>query len=236
MVDELSNSAKLLAESERQVAWREMARQIAHEIKNPLTPMKLSIQMLDRMKGRPDFEEYLKKTTRSLVEQIDSLAIIANEFSNFARMPVASFKKVDIVSKLMSSVNLFNNNSEGVVVDVECSISEAYVFADSEQLTQVFNNILKNAIQAIPDNREGLIEVKLYQQNDKVEITIRDNGEGIPPDVQEKLFIPTFTTKTSGMGLGLSIVKNIIQMSHGSINFKTEQGWGTTFIIQFPIV
>lgn len=236
MVDELSNSAKLLAESERQVAWREMARQIAHEIKNPLTPMKLSIQMLDRMKGRPDFDEYLKKTTRSLVEQIDSLAIIANEFSNFARMPVASFKKVDIVSKLMSSVNLFNNNSEGVVVDVECSISEAYVFADSEQLTQVFNNILKNAIQAIPDNREGLIEVKLYQQNDKIEITIRDNGEGIPPEVQEKLFIPTFTTKTSGMGLGLSIVKNIIQMSHGTINFKTEQGWGTTFIIQFPIV
>jgi len=233
-VDELEQSVKLLAKSERESAWKSMARQVAHEINNPLTPMKLSIQQLRRTKKMNDerFDDYFEKSTAMLVEQIDNLSRIAGTFSNFARMPEANFEKVDIASKLFSVAQLFIDNFEHIRIDYEGEEKEVYVYADPEQLVQVFNNLLKNAIQAIPDERDGEILIHLKETKDEVIIEITDNGVGIVPEIQDKLFVPNFTTKSTGMGLGLAIAKSIIELTGGSISFSTTINESTTFIIR----
>lgn len=235
-VDELEKSAKLLAQSERESAWKSMARQVAHEINNPLTPMKLSIQQLQRTKEMNDgyFDEYFAKSTTMLIEQIDNLSRIAGTFSNFARMPEARFNRVDIAARLYSVVQLFVNNHEQVKIEYQGAKSGVFVYADPEQLVQVFNNLLKNAIQAIPDNRKGIILINLQQTEKQVIINITDNGTGIAIEAHDKLFVPNFTTKTTGMGLGLAIAKNIIELSDGTISFTTKLNEGTTFTITFP--
>lgn len=238
MVDELSESAQMLAQSERESAWREMARQIAHEIKNPLTPMKLTIQQLQRAKSLDEeaFNNYFEKSARILVEQIDSLSLIATEFSNFARIPVAHLVRVDIAAKLVSVVDLFKNNYEEVDIVYLTTLDQVYIMADADQMTQLFNNLLRNAIQAIPSTQKGRVVVELDCDDEKVKISISDNGCGINEEVASKLFTPNFTTKSSGMGLGLSIVKNIITVSQGEITFKTDVNVGTTFYVKFPLV
>ena len=238
MVDDLSESAQLLAQSERESAWREMARQIAHEIKNPLTPMKLTIQQLQRTKSLDEetFNSYFEKSAQTLVEQIDSLSLIATEFSNFARIPVAHLVRVDIAVKLLSVVDLFKNNYEEVDIVYLTTLNQVYIMADADQMTQLFNNLLRNAIQAIPSNRKGRVVVELDCDDKSVKISISDNGCGITEEVSAKLFTPNFTTKSSGMGLGLSIVKNIVTVSQGEIFFKTEVNVGTTFYVKFPLV
>ena len=235
-VDELDQSVKLLAKSERESAWKSMARQVAHEINNPLTPMKLSIQQLRRTKKMNDeqFDDYFEKSTAMLVEQIDNLSRIAGTFSDFARMPEANFEKVDIAAKLISVVQLFMNNFEHIQIEYTGEENEIYVYADPEQLVQVFNNLLKNAIQAIPDDREGKIKIALHENQDEIVIEITDNGVGIESDIQEKLFVPNFTTKNTGMGLGLAIAKNIIELSGGSISFTTVVNESTSFFIKLP--
>lgn len=235
-IDELEQSVKLLAKSERESAWKSMARQVAHEINNPLTPMKLSIQQLRRTKKMNDaqFDDYFEKSTTMLVEQIDNLSRIAGTFSNFARMPEASFEKVDVASKLFSVVQLFMNNFDHIQIVYEGKEKDTFIFADPEQLVQVFNNLLKNAIQAIPDDRDGEIQVNLQDSNDEIIIEITDNGIGIVKDIQDKLFVPNFTTKSTGMGLGLAIAKNIIELSGGTISFTTAVGESTTFTIKLP--
>ncbi|MDD4971655.1 MAG: ATP-binding protein [Paludibacter sp.] len=235
-IDELEQSAKLLAKSERESAWKSMARQVAHEINNPLTPMKLSIQQLRRTKKMNDerFDDYFEKSTTMLVEQIDNLSRIAGTFSNFARMPEASFEKVDIASKLFSVVQLFMNNFEHIRIEYMGKEKEAFVYADPEQLVQVFNNLLKNAIQAIPEDRDGEILINLQESSEEILIEITDNGVGIENDVQDKLFVPNFTTKTAGMGLGLAIAKNIVELSGGTISFTTTLNETTTFKLKLP--
>ena len=237
MVDQLTASAQQLAQSERESAWRDMARQIAHEIKNPLTPMKLTIQQLQRIKanGGEQFDEYFTKASHTLIEQIDSLSLIASEFSHFARIPVAKPTIVDLNAKLMSEVELFRNNYENIEIDYHTNAPQVSIFADGEQLTQVFNNLLKNAIQSVPSTRHGIIRVDLKVENAWVSVSVADNGCGIDDAVAERLFVPNFTTKSSGMGLGLCIVKNIVQMANGSITFTTKPNEGTTFIVKFPI-
>ncbi|MDL2289787.1 HAMP domain-containing protein [Paludibacteraceae bacterium OttesenSCG-928-F17] len=236
-VDELEQSAKLLAESERESAWRLMARQVAHEINNPLTPMKLSIQQLQRRKGMDDenFDAYFKQSTEMLIEQIDNLSRIASTFSNFARMPEAKYDYVNITSILLSVISLFANNTEKTEIKYIGTKSDIFIYADSEQLIQVFNNLIKNAIQSIPDKKQGLVTVDLYIDGENIHICVEDNGSGIPTDIQDKLFVPNFTTKSKGMGLGLAISKNIIQQLGGSITFKTEQNKGSIFIVQIPL-
>ena len=237
MVVELSESVELLAKSERESAWREMARQIAHEIKNPLTPMRLNVQLLERLwrDKDPDFEERLVKVARSLIDQIDTLSTIANEFSNFAKMPKASNEPVNIITKIRNSVNLFED-TENVTIDIYLNdISEAWVFADKEQVISIFNNLIKNAIQSIPEEHEGKINISVSKTDSSVTIEIRDNGTGIPDEMRDKLFEPNFTTKTSGMGLGLAITRNIIESCQGSIWFETELGKGTTFYVELPL-
>lgn len=234
MVEELSNSAELLAKSERESAWREMAKQIAHEIKNPLTPMKLSVQYLQKAwdDKTPDWDKRLKRFTQTIVEQIESLSIIATEFSDFAKMPKSKFEKTEVIEVIKNSIGLFKNTTP---INIELNYTENYyVLADREQLLRVFNNLIKNAIQAIPQPENGLIEIEVEQDLNIVVITFKDNGKGIPKEQREKVFYPNFTTKSGGMGLGLAMVKNIVQNAGGEITFESEEDLGTTFIVALP--
>ena len=235
-VDELEQSARLLAQSERESAWKSMARQVAHEINNPLTPMKLTIQQLQRTKKLDDkqFDDYFIKSSTMLIEQIDNLSRIAGTFSDFARMPEANFEQIDIATKLGSVVQLFASNNEHIQIKYHGVEKGIFVFADPEQMVQVFNNLLKNAIQSIPENREGVILIKLKRAAKRIKIEITDNGSGIESALHEKLFMPNFTTKSTGMGLGLSITKNIIELSNGTIRFESVENKGTSFFIELP--
>ena len=237
MVDEISESAEKLAKSEREMAWREMAKQIAHEIKNPLTPMKLSVQYLMKAwdNQQEDFDSFLKRVSATLIEQIDQLHIIANEFSNFAKMPQAKRTKVDIVEKIFNTVNLFEKSEPKIRFSTEIEDSKRFIFADPDQMVSVLNNVLKNAVQAIPNNREGIIKTTLKVVDLNIIIMISDNGRGMKEEVKNKIFMPNFTTKSSGMGLGLAIVQNIIKNSGGKIWFETIENVGSTFYIQLPI-
>ncbi|MCK5029097.1 MAG: GHKL domain-containing protein [Bacteroidales bacterium] len=237
MVSELTENAKKLAKSERESAWREMAKQIAHEIKNPLTPMKLSVQYLQKAwkDENPDFDKRLEKFSNSLISQINNLSSIATEFSNFAKMPGARAEEVDLIAKLNDSVNLLEQTGEVSFVKDFQDMKELFVYADKEQLLIVFSNLLQNGIQAVPKERKAEIKLKVEKQKEFVKVTIKDNGRGIPDDLKDKLFIPNFTTKTSGMGLGLAIVKNIIVNAGGEIGYETELNKGTTFYVTFPL-
>lgn len=236
-VDELEQSARLLAKSERESAWKSMARQVAHEINNPLTPMKLSIQQLQRRKNMDDegFDEYFKNSTDMLIEQIDSLSRIAATFSNFARMPEANISRIDIAVTLQSVIRLFANNSRHIKILYDGAADGVCVNADSEQLAQVFNNLIKNALQAIPESRAGLVLVKLQSNDEKVIISVSDNGTGVASEVRDKVFVPNFTTKAKGMGLGLAISKSIIEQVGGTITYKTTVGEGSTFVVEIPL-
>jgi two-component system, NtrC family, nitrogen regulation sensor histidine kinase NtrY len=236
MVKELVRSLDMLAKSERESAWREMAKQVAHEIKNPLTPMKLSVQHLQRSwkDKKENFDEYLERVSRTLIEQIDNLSFIASEFGNFAKMPKAINEKIELVGKIHDTLTLFAN-TENVDFDFEHEKDEVFVYADKEQLSRVFINLIKNAIQSIPDSRPGKISILLALNESMVQVSVTDNGKGIPEEVQNKLFTPSFTTKSSGMGLGLTIIKNIIESFGGNITFKTNVNVGTTFTFELPV-
>lgn len=234
MVEELQQSSERLARSEREGAWRTMARQIAHEINNPLTPMKLTIQQLQRTKllGDTDkFNEYFDKSTSMLIEQIDNLSKIAQSFSQFAKIPEVVTEKVDVASRLFSVISLFRSNSAHLPIRYIGAENGVYAMADKVQISQVFNNLIKNALQAIENKSDGDIIVMLQQKNDIVEISVSDNGCGIAQEIQDKIFRPNFTTKSTGAGLGLVISKNIVEGSGGSISFTTSPS-GTTFIVQ----
>ncbi len=238
MVDELAVSASKLAKSERESAWREMAKQIAHEIKNPLTPMRLSAQHLQRSTETDPAKqkENIQRITQTLIEQIDHLSAIATEFSNFAKMPRANNEEVNLEAKIRKISELFLN-SEQIKIDTRFDLKvPALVFADPEQLSRVFINLVKNAIQSIPEEREGKIGICLDTKQDMARIRVMDNGKGIPAELSDKLFQPNFTTKSSGMGMGLAIVKNIIENAGGIISFETEVGKGTTFIVELPLI
>ena len=239
MINKLENSTEKLKVSEREGAWREMAKQIAHEIKNPLTPMKLSIQYLNHAyKSNPnDVQPLLSRVSKTLIEQIDGLSRIASEFSNFAKMPKAENKALNINDLLTSVHNLFRENQGDLLsIELELPKKEYTVFADKGHLMRVFNNLVKNAIQAIPEDRQGKIGITLESRDESLLVArVSDNGVGISPKMQPNVFFPNFTTKNSGMGLGLAISKNIIDSINGKIYFKTEQGKGTDFFVELPV-
>ncbi|MFA8298659.1 MAG: ATP-binding protein [Hyphomicrobiales bacterium] len=237
MIDELSDSASRLAKSERESAWRTMARQVAHEIKNPLTPMKLSIQYLQRAynDNAPDWDQKLKRFSNNLVEQIDTLADIATAFSDFAKMPLGNPEKTNVGAAVAAAVEIFSEQPY-IRINTDFDHEKVYgVYADPKQLIRIFNNIIKNAIQSIQPGNEGYIDVSIKQKGKYWLIAIKDNGKGIPKDARYKIFVPNFTTKTSGMGLGLAMVKNIVTNAKGDIWFDSEENEGTTFFIEFPI-
>ena len=205
MVEKLNESVEQLSKSNKEQAWREMAKQVAHEIKNPLTPMKLSVQHLERTLAQDsdDWKERLQRFSNNIIEQIDTLSDIASEFSNFAKMPQAKTEKVDVDKTLKHSLELFNELPSAEITYENYCKAPVEIVADHNQISRVFNNLLKNAIQAIPENRVGEITVKLNQYNGSITITIQDNGVGISEDRKAKIFTPNFTTKTSGMGIGV---------------------------------
>ena len=235
MIEELEKSAELLAKSERETAWREMAKQVAHEIKNPLTPMKLSIQHLQRTwkNKEDDMDKKIERITATMIEQIETLSNIASEFSSFAKMPTTVNEKVNVKSALDNCIPLFKDSTD-TEFTFDCSLDDAFVYADKEQMLRVCNNLLKNALQAIPENRQGKIDVSLSRKDNSLLIKIKDNGTGIAEDKMNKIFLPNFTTKTGGMGLGLAMVKSIVETFNGKIWFETSRGSGTTFFVSLP--
>ena len=239
MIAKLEESAQKLRQSEREGAWREMAKQVAHEIKNPLTPMKLSIQYLQHAQ-RSDPERaaaLIERVSKTLIEQIDGLAHIATEFSNFAKMPKAQNEQLVLNEVVTSVYSLFTEHQEPAE-GIRLLLPELPVtaFTDKKQLVRVLTNLVKNAQQAIPEGRSGRIAIELYQQNSSSIVKVSDNGTGIPEEVQPKVFQPNFTTKSSGMGLGLAMCKEIIEAAGGRLYFETVKDVGTDFFVELPVV
>ncbi|MDX1278078.1 HAMP domain-containing sensor histidine kinase [Oceanihabitans sediminis] len=232
MIDELEESAVKLATSEREQAWREMAKQVAHEIKNPLTPMRLSVQSFQR-KFDPTDENIHQKVdeySKTLIQQIDIMSSIASAFSNFAKMPAQKNEMLNVVEIVNLSLDIFNED----YIDFSSNKEEIIAKFDRTQLIRVVTNLIKNGIQSIPKDRTPKIIVRVLEDGEDVKITVSDNGIGISEENQLKIFEPKFTTKSSGMGLGLAMVKNIMETYNGSITFTTEMGSGTIFTVTFP--
>lgn len=233
MVAKLDESAILLAKSEREQAWREMAKQVAHEIKNPLTPMRLEVQLLERNATKLENEKDRKKVldfTNGMILQIDTLSRIANEFSNFAQMPAQQLMKIDFSEFAQRFSKLHSHSS----IKFNIEDKPMPVCIDEKQFSRVLNNLIKNSEQSIPKDRTADIQVNVKHLNEKILITISDNGIGISDKEKVKVFEPKFTTKSGGMGLGLGIVKNIIESIGGEISFNSAINIGTTFYIHIP--
>jgi signal transduction histidine kinase len=235
MVDKLEDSATMLAQSEREQAWREMAKQVAHEIKNPLTPMRLTVQSFQRKfdANDPELKQKLNDYSKTLIQQIDTMSAVASAFSNFASMPAQQNETLNVVQVVELALDIFNEDFIVFKSNKEYVISKI----DRTQLIRIITNLVKNAIQSIPDEQEEKkVLVSVNEVENDVIITVEDNGIGIESNNIEHVFEPKFTTKTSGMGLGLGIIKNIIENYKGTITFETELGKGTTFFVSLPIV
>lgn len=236
MVAQLGESAAALAKSEREGAWREMARQVAHEIKNPLTPMKLSIQYLQKAidNNQPNVKELSANVARTLVEQIDHLSKIAADFSQFANIGNTAVSEFDLHDVIASLKDLYSADDR-VLFDWFPVNDRMMVKADKTQMNRLFTNLFANAVEACNGSSICRIELNEKRTGDILSISISDNGEGIAPEMQERIFMPNFTTKSSGTGLGLAMCKSIVEQAHGKIWFETRQGAGTTFFVELPL-
>ncbi len=232
MIDDLEDSAEKLAKNEREQAWQEMARQVAHEIKNPLTPMRLTVQSFQRTSSLESNEEKSKLNDfcDTLIEQIDTMSSVATSFSDFATLPKTQLEKSDIVDTTKKVVEIFEQNN----IDFQSSKESIVIKLDKEQWIRVMTNLIKNSIQAIPSDREPNIKVEISDSTNSVKVIVSDNGLGVLEENKEKIFEPKFTTKTDGMGLGLGIVKNIINSHRGKISYKSKPKKGTKFTISLP--
>lgn len=239
-VEELIVKANQLAQSERESAWREMAKQVAHEIKNPLTPIKLNAQLLQRNidANDPNISEKTSRFIAGLIDQVNTLTKIANEFSNYASLPKTVESEVDLNLIVQNAVSVMS--ADHIAFDLKLSEEQSLVFADKDLLVRVVNNLLKNSIQAIEerhnDSANGKIKVALDKEQTVVALSITDNGIGISDDMRDKIFSPNFTTKSTGMGLGLAMVKQIIEQAGGKISFESHYGFGTTFTVILPLI
>jgi signal transduction histidine kinase len=236
MVKKLEVSAEALARSEREGAWREMARQVAHEIKNPLTPMKLSIQFLQKSidNNSENVKELTGKVAKTLVEQIDHLSKIAFDFSQFANIGNTNIETFDINEVIRSLDNLYKTSHEGEL-KLKTVPGKVMVRADKTQMNRLFTNLIQNAIEACNGKGKCDIELNEVRTDGVIQISIKDNGEGIPKEMHSKIFIPNFTTKSSGTGLGLAMCKGIAEQAGGRIWFETKTGEGSTFYVELPV-
>jgi len=256
MIDQLEDSAVKLAESERKQAWREMAKQVAHEIKNPLTPMRLTIQSFDHNfdPKDPDIREKMHEYSESLIKQIDIMSSIASAFSSFAQMPTANKEALNIVEEVKRSLDIFHEPYIEYHPDKEAIITKM----DKIQLTRIMTNLVTNAIHALKDKENPKIEIRVSESESEVLIEVEDNGQGIDKKIRvsesesevlievedngqgidkndaKKIFEPKFTTKSSGMGLGLPMVKNIVEAYNGKISFVSGHNGNTVFSVSLP--
>lgn len=234
MVDKLEESAEKLAQTQREMAWREMAKQVAHEIKNPLTPMRLTVQSFERRfdPEDPKINDKMKDFCATLVQQIDTMSAVASAFSNFASMPAQKNTTLDVVKTIQLALEIFNED----FIHFETDKQEIIAIFDRSQIIRIITNLVKNAIQAIPPYEAfPRVLIKVTQVENEVLLIVSDNGTGIAPEVRDKIFEPKFTTKTSGMGLGLAMIKNMIESYGGVIYFETATDKGTTFYVRLPI-
>ena len=238
MVDDLESSTNRLAQGEREQAWREMARQIAHEIKNPLTPMRLSIQHLVRLKQQnvDGWQEKFERLANSLIEQIDILSDVASEFSSFSRFYSEEITVVDLNKLIREQIVLFNTRDD-ITIKFKSELKEAMVAVRKTQITRVFVNLLSNALQAIEPQQGGSVVVTLGREGDQYVTSVEDDGPGVPDNLTHRLFKPNFTTKSSGTGLGLAICKSILDQSHGLISYnRSEELGGANFTVRIPVI
>jgi nitrogen fixation/metabolism regulation signal transduction histidine kinase len=236
MVRKLEQSAQALAQSEREGAWREMARQVAHEIKNPLTPMKLSIQYLQSaiQRGAPNVKELSENMAVTLIEQIDQLSKIAGDFSQFANIGNAHIERFDITENISSIIRLYSSNPR-IAIEWYKEEGDYSIIADKVQMNRLFTNLLQNAIEANEDQRQNVrVVIRQKTENDHLLISVQDNSGGIPAGMRANIFTPNFTTKSSGTGLGLAICKGIVEKANGQIWFESVENEGTTFFIRLP--
>jgi nitrogen fixation/metabolism regulation signal transduction histidine kinase len=236
MVHQLEQSAEALAKSEREGAWREMARQVAHEIKNPLTPMKLSIQYLQKAinNNQDNVKELTSNVAKTLVEQIDHLSKIAADFARFANIGNRYVELFDLHFVLEGLKDLFSSNAKVKLVWKPVH-REIMMRADKTHMNRLFTNLLTNAVDACGEKNLCKIVITEEIKRDTILIQISDNGDGIPEEMRSKIFTPNFTTKSSGTGLGLAMSKSIIEQSGGEVWFETTLGEGTSFFVQLPL-
>ena len=232
MIDDLEDSVERLAKTEREQAWQEMAKQVAHEIKNPLTPMRLTVQSFQKNSGIDSNDEKIKINDfcQTLIEQIDTMSNVATSFSDFATLPKTQLEKTDIVDATKKAVEIFEQNN----ITFKTSGNNIFVKLDKEQWIRVMTNLIKNSIQAIPHDRDPDILVQISENSKSVKILVSDNGQGVSKSNRDKIFEPKFTTKSDGMGLGLGIVRNIISSHRGKISYKSKSNKGTDFTITLP--
>ena len=232
MIDDLDDSVQRLAKTEREQAWQEMAKQVAHEIKNPLTPMRLTVQSFQKNSGIDSVDEKIKINDfcQTLIEQIDTMSNVATSFSDFATLPKTQLEKTDIVDATKKAVEIFEQNN----ITFKTSGNNIFVKLDKEQWIRVMTNLIKNSIQAIPHDRDPDILVQISENSKSVKILVSDNGQGVSKSNRDKIFEPKFTTKSDGMGLGLGIVRNIISSHRGKISYKSKSNKGTDFTITLP--
>ncbi len=237
MVGKLDESATALAKSEREGAWREMARQVAHEIKNPLTPMKLSLQYLQKAiaSNADNVKPLTASVAQTLVEQIDHLNQIAGEFSQFANIGNPRNEVFDLHEILYMVTQLYGVNDQ-VELKWKPLPHQVLISADRTHINRLFTNLIQNAIQAVPEEKIAVIEVEEILANNKILIKVKDNGNGIHEAMHSKIFTPNFTTKTSGTGLGLAMCKGIVEQTKGEIWFETKAGEGSIFFVELPLV
>ena len=232
MIDDLEESAVKLAQSEREQAWREMAKQVAHEIKNPLTPMRLTVQSFERKfdPTDPEIHQKIKEYSKTLIQQIDVMSSIASAFSDFAKMPTAKREEINVVAIVKHATEIFTEPYISFYTDAKVITANL----DKMQLTRVVTNLIKNATQAMGEAENPSVEIKVSEEKNNVIITVADNGKGITDETKDRVFEPKFTTKSSGMGLGLPMIKNIIEAYDGTISFTSTVNKGTVFTVQLP--
>ena len=237
MLLKLEQNRQALSKSEKESAWREMAKQVAHEIKNPLTPMKLKIQHMQRSwkEQSSNAEEFTQKGLQSLLDQVNILSEIASSFAAFAKMPIPKNEAFDLSEVLKSTVNLYNNTHD-VHVDIKVEEGECRIEGDRDLMGAIFTNLIINAIQSVPYERKPKVGFLLSRRDNKVLIEINDNGIGIPDAIKDKVFLPNFSTKETGSGIGLAVAKRGIEHAGGRIWFETKTGEGTSFFIEIPLV
>jgi signal transduction histidine kinase len=231
MIDQIEESAIKLARSERKQAWREMAKQVAHEIKNPLTPMRLSVQSFAHSfdPKDPEIKEKLTEFSESMIQQIDTMSSIASAFSNFAQMPKAVWENLNLVEEVKKALDIFHESY--ISYNPEKKVIMAQL--DKIHLTRIITNLITNSIHALKNTPDPQIDVRIKDFEDHVLIEVEDNGDGIRQEDAAMVFEPKFTTKSSGMGLGLPMVRNLLEAYNGSISFVSEEG-KTIFSVTLP--